>query len=212
MRCRPAESVGGDFYNLLRLHGDRVGVMIGDVSSHGFGAALIMALAMAASGIHAEVAEAPADVLARLEASLADELRDTEMYFTLFYGVLDPKAGRLTYASAGHGYAFHVAGDTGAATRLETTRTPLGFGSARGEDRALPWRAGRDILCLFTDGLVEAEGERGERFGDSRVVGHVIALRERPMEEILTAIYADVAAYTGGAAASDDRTVVLLKA
>src|SRR6058998_4045470 len=36
-RCRPAESVGGDFYNLLNLHGDRVGVMIGDVTSHGFG-------------------------------------------------------------------------------------------------------------------------------------------------------------------------------
>jgi len=52
-RCRPAESVGGDFYNLLSLHGDRIGMMIGDVSSHGFGAALIMALAMAASGIHA---------------------------------------------------------------------------------------------------------------------------------------------------------------
>ena len=212
VRCRPAESVGGDFYNLLRLHGDRAGVMIGDVSSHGFGAALIMALAMAASGIYAEVAEEPADVLARLEASLADELRDTEMYFTLFYGVLDPKAGRLTYASAGHGYAFHVAGDTGTATRLETTRTPLGFGSARGEDRTLSWRAGVDILCLFTDGLVEALGERGDRFGDSRVVSHVIGLRRRPMEEILTAIYADLAAYTGGAAATDDRTVVLVKA
>ena len=151
-------------------------------------------------------------MLARLEASLADELRDTEMYFTLFYGVLDPKAGRLTYASAGHGYAFHVAGDTGTATRLETTRTPLGFGSARGEDRTLSWRAGVDILCLFTDGLVEALGERGDRFGDSRVISHVSGLRQRPMEEILTAIYADVAAYTGGAAATDDRTVVLVKA
>jgi len=136
------------------------------------------------------------------------------MYFTLFYGVLDAKGGRLTYASAGHGYAFHVAGDTGTATRLDTTRTPLGFGggSARGEDRTMPWRAGRDVLCLFTDGLVEAEGARGERFGDSRVVGHVVGLRERPMDEILTAIYTDLAAFTGGAGASDDRTVVLLKA
>src|SRR2546422_3830571 len=56
-RCLPAESVGGDFYNLLNLRADRVGVMIGDVTSHGFGAALIMALVMAASGIHAESAE-----------------------------------------------------------------------------------------------------------------------------------------------------------
>src|SRR5437773_8952614 len=65
-RCRQAESVGGDFYNLLNLHGDRVGVMIGDVTSHGFGSALIMALAMAAAGIHAEATVSPAEVLARL--------------------------------------------------------------------------------------------------------------------------------------------------
>src|SRR5437867_2696764 len=55
-RCRQAESVGGDFYNLLNLRADRIGVMIGDVTSHGFSAALIMALVMAASGIHAESA------------------------------------------------------------------------------------------------------------------------------------------------------------
>src|SRR5204862_7613319 len=53
-RCRPAESVGGDFYNQLSLHGERVGVMIGEVSSNGFNAAPIMALAMAASSTHVE--------------------------------------------------------------------------------------------------------------------------------------------------------------
>src|SRR5947199_10662594 len=58
-RCRPAESVGGDFYNLLNLPEDRVGVIIGDVTSHGFGAALIMALVMAVSGIHAQSAATP---------------------------------------------------------------------------------------------------------------------------------------------------------
>src|SRR5437879_7034191 len=72
-RCRPAESVGGDFYNLLNLHGDRVGVMIGDVTSHGFSAALIMALAMAASGIHAETAEAPHEALRGMERSSSGE-------------------------------------------------------------------------------------------------------------------------------------------
>src|SRR5206468_8455037 len=79
-RCRQADSVGGDFYNLLNLHGDRIGVMIGDVTSHGFSAALIMALVMAASGIHAESAERPPEVLHRLEESLADELASTEMF------------------------------------------------------------------------------------------------------------------------------------
>src|SRR2546423_15164939 len=88
-RCRQAESVGGDFYNLLNLPDDRIGVIIGDVTSHGFGAALIMALVMAASGIHAQAGERPTDLLQRIEPAVTDEPRRTEMFLTLFYaGIL----------------------------------------------------------------------------------------------------------------------------
>jgi len=209
-RCRPAESVGGDFYNLLSLHGERVGVMIGDVSSHGFGAALIMALAMAASGIHAETAESPHEAVRRLEMSLAEELAETEMFLTLCYAVADPANGRLTYANAGHPHAFLVSTETGATTRLEATRPPLGLGNG-GEERVLPFERGNAILCLFTDGLADARGPNGERFGEQRVLSHVVNLRARPARHILEAVFTDIAAFTGGAPANDDRTVVLLK-
>jgi len=210
-RCRQAESVGGDFYNLLNLPGERIGVMIGDVTSHGFGAALIMALAMAASGIHGEAGASPSEALRRLEQSLANELARTEMFLTLFYGVLDPGAGRLTFANAGHAHAFVIDGTTGEAVRLTATRPPLGLGAGAGQDVHRVWQRRRDLLCLFTDGIVDALSESGERFGEERVVSHVRALRERPTREILEATFADLAAFTGGAAASDDRTVVLLK-
>ncbi len=210
-RCRPAESVGGDFYNLLNLHDGRVGVMIGDVTSHGFGSALIMALTMAAAGIHAESTASPAEVLVRLEQSVADELASTEMFLTLFYGVIDPKGGRLAFANAGHAHAFVVDGDSGTAARLDATRPPMGLASEPGRDVVRPWRRRKDILCLFTDGLADALSEQGARFGEQRVVGHVTALRERPAREILEAIFADVAAFTGGGPASDDRTLVLLR-
>src|SRR3989449_6301704 len=108
--------------------------MIGDVTSHGFGAALIMALVMAASGIHAESAETPTEVLRRLEESLADELASTEMFLTVFYAVVDPKAGRITFANAGHPHAFLVSTRTGEAVRLEATRPPLGLANARSEE------------------------------------------------------------------------------
>jgi sigma-B regulation protein RsbU (phosphoserine phosphatase) len=209
-RCLQAESVGGDFYNLLMLHGDRIGVMLGDVSTHGFSAALIMALAMAASGIHAETAASPSDALRRMEGSLADELSRTEMFMTLFYAVIDPAAGRLAYANAGHPHAFVVPGDGGAPTRLEATRPPLGLGVG-GEDRTIPWRKSQSLLCLFTDGLADAQSERGQRFGEDRVLGHVRNLRARPARDILEAVFTDIAAFTGGAPAADDRTMVLLK-
>jgi sigma-B regulation protein RsbU (phosphoserine phosphatase) len=210
-RCRSADSVGGDFYNLLSLHGDRIGVMIGDVSSHGFSAALIMALAMAASGIHAETAESPSQALRQMEGSLAEELAHTEMFLSLFYAVIDPAAGRIAYANAGHPHAFLVGGDMGGAERLEATRPPLGLGVG-GEEQSKLWRRRDSILCLFTDGLVDARNELGERFGEDRVLGHVKNLRASPAREILEAVFTDIAAFTGGAPASDDRTLVLLKA
>jgi sigma-B regulation protein RsbU (phosphoserine phosphatase) len=210
-RCRPAESVGGDFYNLLRLSGDRVGVMIGDVSSHGFGAALIMALALAAAGVHAESAESPGEVLRRLEESLADELLRTDMFLTLLYGVVDPAAGKLTYASAGHGFAYLVHGPSGAWRRLEATRPPLGLGSG-GADVTVPWHREEDILVLLTDGIVDAAATSGARYGESRVLGHVVRLHTQPAREMLEAIFTDLAAFTGGGPASDDRTAVLLRA
>ena len=221
-RCRQADSVGGDFYNLLNLHGDRIGVMIGDVTSHGFSAALIMALVMAASGIHAESAETPAEVLRRIEESLTDELASTEMFLTVFYAVVDPKAQRLTFANAGHPHAFVVSAQTGAARRLEATRPPLGLATTAGEDAVLPWARRETLLCLFTDGVTEAVGTGGGsvegggggggvRFGEERVLGHVARLKDRPARDIVEAIYADLAGFTGGGVAGDDRTVVILK-
>ena len=210
-RCRPAEVVGGDFYNLLRLPGDRVGVMIGDVSSHGFGAALIMALAMAASGIHAESAVDPAEVLGRLEESLSDELAKTEMFLTLFYGVVDPGAGRLVYANAGHPHAFVVHAD-GRPERLAATRPPLGLGAVTGSpDQTEPWARRADTLCLFTDGIADATSLRGTRFGEERVLGHVSRMRGRSTIDILNAVTTELDAFTDGADPADDRTIVLLR-
>lgn len=210
-RCRPAESVGGDFYNLLRLRSDRIGVMIGDVSSHGFGAALIMAQAMAAAGIHAEAAESPTEALRRLEESLGEELQRTEMFVTAFYAVIDPAGGQMWSANAGHALAFLVDGDTGAVQRIPATRTPLGVPSGAGADERRVWRHRRDILCLFTDGVTDAIGTRGERFGEERAVAHVVRMRTRPAREMLEAIFADLAAFTGGVPATDDRTVLVLR-
>jgi sigma-B regulation protein RsbU (phosphoserine phosphatase) len=211
VRCVPAEQVGGDFYHLLRLSGDRIGVMIGDVSTHGFSAALIMALAMAAAGIHAETADTPGEALRRLEESLADELARTDMFLTLCYAVLDPAQGRLTYASAGHGHAWSLHGPSGRHERLVATRPPLGLGEARGQDAMRPWRHGEDLLVLLTDGVVDAVNDRGERFGEGRALGHVHRLHDRPARDIVDALFTGLTAFSGGSA-GDDRTAVIVRA
>ena len=158
------------------------------------------------------MAESPSDALFRLEESLADELQRTEMFLTAFYAVIDPAANQVIFANAGHALAFLVDGETGDVERLPATRTPLGVTADVGADVTRPWRHRRDVLCLLTDGVTDAVGVRnGDRYGEDRAVAHLTRMRARPAREILEAIFADLAAFTGGARAMDDRTVVVLR-
>lgn len=208
-RCRSAQSVGGDFYNFVRLPGARVGIMLGDVSTHGFSAALIMALVLSASAIHAVAAESPENALDRLLDSIRSELSETEMYLSLFYGAADSDAGRLHYANAGHPHAFRV--PRGAPPeRLEATAPPLGLGDAGQTPGAVvPWNDG-DLLVLFSDGITEVPNAAGEAFGESRVLEVVRAHHDEAAAAIVEAVFAEVDAFCESQ--KDDQTVVVLKA
>jgi phosphoserine phosphatase RsbU/P len=208
-RCYPADSVGGDFYTFSRLGRGRVGVMLGDVASHGFSAALVMALVMSAAGIHAAASVTPDETLSALLDSLSTELAETEMYFSVFYGVLDPLAGRLAYANAGHPYAFRVP-RFGDPERLESTAPPLGLATAGSIQRKqVPWSVGHDLLALWTDGLVDARNDAGEPFGEPRLLGIICQNRNEPAETIVQAVLDEAEAF--GAHPTDDRTVLILR-
>lgn len=208
-RCVPAESVGGDFYQLFRLGDDRLGITIGDVSSHGFPAALIMALTMSAVAIYAREAGRPSDVLRRVHRALAKELESTEMYLTLFYGVLDPRSGTLTYSNAGHAHAFRI--DTrGEAERLRATDLPIGMVELDGyHETEIRWSPG-DLLLLFTDGISDSLAEYGAGLkGEARLVREVAQARDADLEDILERVFR--AAAQRPPSETDDRTVVLVR-
>ena len=208
-RCVPAESVGGDFYTFNRFGRGRVGVMLGDVSSHGFGAALVMAMVVSAAGIHSGGSATPDETLERLLDSIEGDLASTEMFLTVFYGVLDPRAAQLSYASAGHPHAWRIP-PTGAPERLEATAPPLGL-DARGniELCQVPWRMGQDLLCLCTDGLIDARDPDGEAFGEARLLDGVTSRRHLPPEAIVAALIAEVRTFAPRPA--DDITLLILR-
>ena len=207
-RCVPAESVGGDFYHLFRLPQGRLGVLIGDVSSHGFGAALIMALTISAVAIHASEGDAPSYVLHRTHRAVIDELETTEMYLTLFYGVIDPAAGTLSFSNAGHGHAFRIRGD-GTAERLGATDPPFGIvdRDTYGET-TVPWTADEDLLFLFTDGLSDAL-DAGEIEGERVLVNEAVRLRAEQPETVLARLFERAGEATH--VPPDDRTAVVVR-
>ena len=209
-RVVPAESVGGDFYHLFRLGGERTGVMIGDVSSHGYRAALIMALAMSASAIHAQSSNDPAETLSAILGSMRDELASTEMFITAFYGVIDRERGELRYGNTGHPHAF-VISEAGEVERLPAIDPPLGMVDEDPTGAVRPWRAGSDLLLLFTDGVSDARNRAGARLGEHAVLDVVRNHRGETPAAILDRIFETLEQHTGDAPLRDDLTVVVVR-
>jgi sigma-B regulation protein RsbU (phosphoserine phosphatase) len=205
-RVVPAESVGGDFYILARLDAERTGVVIGDVSGHGYQAALMMALAMSATAIHVQAVIDPGVALEAVRRSLADELESTEMSITLFYGVIDEASGALRYANAGHPHAFVLRRD-GSVERLRAQGPPLGFAHLSVQGDVLAWAPG-DRLLLFTDGVPDARNAHGERFGEQAVLQ--AATRQGCPKATLDAVYDAVHGFMQGTAPLDDHAVVVV--
>ena len=209
-RVVPTEQVGGDFYQLFQLSGGRVGVMLGDVSLHGFPSALIMTLTMSAAGIYAREYDSPARVLRGLDDALRDELETTEMFLTVFYGVIDPVAGTLVYANAGHPHAFAV-GHDGTAERLEATDPPVGFaGPDAYHQKRRAWQKGEDLLLLFTDGLSDALTSDTRGNGERLVLDTAVRNRFSSPGEIISALF-DLTDRAGGPTQGDDRTALAVR-
>ncbi len=209
-RVEPARSVGGDFYHLFRLGNGRVGVLIGDVSSHGYQAALIMALTMSAMAIHAQKGQGPAATVTALLETIADELRDTEMFLALCYAVIDPKAGEVRWMNAGQPHAFVLAAD-GGLDRLAATDPPLGMASGAPHESARPWNAATDTLVLFTDGVCDARDVEAKTLGEQRVLEVLAARRAEPPERIVDGVFALLEGHMGGMAAPDDQALLVLR-
>jgi sigma-B regulation protein RsbU (phosphoserine phosphatase) len=209
-RVVPAESVGGDFYNLFRLKDGKTGIMIGDVSGHGYQAALIMALAMSAAAIHSQATSDPGVVLHSLMSTLRDELTLTEMFISGFYGVIDPHTSQLIYANTGHPHAFHLPA-RGDFVRLAASNPPIGMDDRQPATVSRDWSPKEDLLVLFTDGVSDARNVEGERLGEEKVLAAIREHRTREPREILDRVMAVIDAHTAGAPRRDDLTVVLAR-
>lgn len=208
-RVVPAESVGGDLYNLFRLGPGKTGVMIGDVSGHGYQAALIMALAMSASAIHAQTTADPGETLSALLSSMRDELATTEMFISMFYAIVDRNAGRLRYANAGHPHAF-VIPRNGKVERLPALDPPLGMGESPPAAKSCTWTTG-DMLLLFTDGVSDARNRQGDRLGEEQVVEVARQHRDEMPAGVVDRIFQLLDQHTGDTRRRDDLTIVALR-
>src|SRR5581483_7771860 len=166
----PAEATGGDYFDYVPMRDGGLGIVIGDVSGHGYGPALLMAQTRAYFRAflltHTDIRE----VIALVNRALADDVPEGR-FATLLFARLDAAARSFQYVSAGHatGYLFDASGNVKA--QLQSTGMPLGI-VPDGEFEATPparLEAG-DLLLLLTDGVVEAHDEAENLFGVDRIL------------------------------------------
>ena len=208
-RSQAARQVGGDFYDVILLDADRVGIVVGDVSDKGLPAALYMALARSLLLAESRRAHSPREVLTSVHRLLL-ELGQPHMFVTVFYAVIDGASRRLTYCRAGHDRPLLIRG--GRAQFLEGDGAMLGFPHMDdvylSEEHLdlLP----ADRLVLYTDGLTDAQSPAGYNLGLERLAELIQAHADIPPGEFCTAILADVAAHQGEAEQYDDMTLLVV--
>jgi phosphoserine phosphatase RsbU/P len=202
----PAQEVGGDFYDFIRLDRNRTGIVIGDVSGKGVPAALYMAKLGSDLRTLAFTEKDPATALERLNDLLAERSR-RGMFATLLYIELDSPTGKLTISNAGHLPPIIKKAD-GSVMRLSTAGgSPIGIlmGMKFGQEAALLGQG--DTVILYTDGIIEAMNAREELYGYERFEALIRKAPSDP-EGLKSAIIEEVNRFTGLSPQHDDMTMV----
>ena len=207
--ARACRRVGGDYYDYIAIDKDRLALVVADVSGVGVSASLLMASLRGA--LH-EKFPGTAD-LSELAAKLNDFVytsSDSHLFVSFFLAILDRTRDGMTYVNAGHNPPL-LQGRKGPGRFLESTGPCLGmFPAQTFAEEKLAIGPG-DVLCLYTDGIVETRKGEHDEYGYDRLAERVKALGGLPAREIMDKIFEDVFTFSGCAEAGDDMTLVIVK-
>ena len=204
----PARTVGGDYYDVLRLGDRRLGICIADVVGKGVSAALLMANVQAAVHAFANESESPASLCTKVNRLLCENIA-TGKFVTFLYGILDADARTFEFCNAGHLYPILASGTS--ARTLDEGGAVLGvFPDWSYEDSIVVLRPG-DRLFLFTDGIAEASSAEGREFDEAGIAVFAQSNRSLSAQESTNRLLAQVTAYCN-ARFQDDATLLVVAA
>jgi sigma-B regulation protein RsbU (phosphoserine phosphatase) len=212
---RPARQIGGDYYDLFQRQDGSIEVVVGDVSGKGMPAALMVSTLHSALHLLLDQAGFGPPLLELLNRHVL-ESTTANKFITLMLAELEPASGRLTYMNAGHnpGLLLHAARGAEGGFEVEelgSSGLPIGvLPGSRFQARIVTLAPG-DLLCLYTDGITEAESPAEEEFGTKRLVELLRAQGTQPLPAVLEAVKAATGTFSAGLPQGDDQTVVLLR-
>jgi sigma-B regulation protein RsbU (phosphoserine phosphatase) len=205
----PAQSVGGDYFDFIRMNDGRLAICLGDVSGKGLPASLLMANLQATLRGQTLVSSEPSQCLFRSN-KLLYESTSPEKFATLFYGILDVQDHALHYSNAGHEWPFLIGKDC-SIQRLQTGGLMLGMlPEVEYEEERIGFHAG-DLLVIQSDGVTEAMNMNNEPFGEERLQDLIVEHRECSPRSIIDKIIDRVHQHADGFVQSDDITIMVVK-
>ena len=205
----PARDVGGDFFDILNLPDNRIGLAIADVSGKGVPAALFMMSSRTLLKGAAIGRTSPSEVLTEVN-ELLNENNETSMFVTLFFAIFDPASGLLTFANAGHNPPLIVHAD-GSHTMFDTS-AGVALGVVPGieySQQQVRLQPG-DMALFYTDGVTEAENENQDQFGLEQLTALFSESPPTSAREATDSVFRAVEAFSGDAPQFDDITCLTL--
>jgi sigma-B regulation protein RsbU (phosphoserine phosphatase) len=209
---RPAQIVGGDYFDFIPFASGDYGLLLGDVAGHGVSASLHMASLQGLSRAIVSTSRSPAEVLAQIHRLFIHNIRYTT-FVTLFLAAFDAETKNLAYANAGHNPPLVLSAESASQTVrwLHPTGAAIGLvEESKYEERRLTLTRG-DVVALYTDGVVEASGASGEPYGADRLVDVVRSLRKESAQDIVRGVTRNLEDFVEGRPLADDATLVVAK-
>lgn len=208
---QPARRVGGDFYDVMALDDEHVGILIADVADKGFHAALFMAVSRTLFHQESQYSLSPASVAQAVHRGMLGVAKSGDAFVTAFYGVLHRPSGRLTYVRAGHDRPLLYQPGRDVSMLMGNGRF-LGMWPELSLEEYTIQLAPDSRLVLYSDGVTDAVNQQGERYGVARLQQLLQNQGQLSANALKDAIAADVAAFCQNAAAFDDLTLLVVAA
>ena len=211
--CQPAVEVGGDYYDYVALSDDKLGIIVGDVTGHGFYSGLLVAMAKSCLHTLAEIDNTPDTIMHAMRQTLSLSIQ-RRLLMSCCYALIDPRAGKLCYANAGHPYPYHYRAESGRLEELPSLDPILGALEPEASSFQLgdtEWDPG-DVLVMYTDGVTEERDVSGHMFGHGRLEQLIKENAPGSSVSIKRAILDAIDKHAGAAPQSDDLTLVVAKA